>query len=227
MPSGPDDVLVTGLLLDPMTMQLVQVTAGLPAALRPNPGAELVTVADPSSPGTVGIAWGQAADGSSAAPSPLSQGWDPGPGGMHAQAVAAWLAEQGLTPSDFGGMLEVLAPGMTQLLDAACSRYFTVIPGQTSTAVMQTGEPAQGVVTAARVLPIPPQVLPSPQACMALLTLQITPQRGAPYSVTIRQGFRSPERFTQLATVGTRLPLRRDPANPSVVALDNAALPAG
>jgi hypothetical protein len=44
MPSGPEDVLVTGLLLDPMMMQLVQVTAGLPAALRPNPGTELQTV---------------------------------------------------------------------------------------------------------------------------------------------------------------------------------------
>jgi hypothetical protein len=33
-------------------------------------------------------------------------------------------------------------------------------------------------------------------------------------------GFSSPQRFAQLATIGTRLPLRRDPDNRMLVTID-------
>ena len=55
---------------------------------------------------------------------------------------------------------------------------------------------------------------------MTWLTLAVTPQFGSPYPVTIRMGFSSPQRFAELATVGTRLPLRRDPANRMMVTID-------
>ena len=58
----------------------------------------------------------------------------------------------------------------------------------------------------------------------AWLTLIVTPQGGEPYEVTIRFGFRSPERLAELATVGTKLPLRVDPADSLKVTIDLPAL---
>jgi hypothetical protein len=56
---------------------------------------------------------------------------------------------------------------------------------------------------------------------MTWLTLAVTPQFGSTYEVTIRMGFSSPQRFAQLATIGTRLPLRRDPDNRMLVTIDS------
>ena len=59
---------------------------------------------------------------------------------------------------------------------------------------------------------------------LAWLTLMVTPEQGEPYEVTIRFGFRSPERFADLATVGTKLPLRVDPADSLKVTIDLPSL---
>ena len=136
-------------------------------------------------------------------------------------AVAEWLAAAGFATADFGGMLD---PGLTGLLDAACARYASVIDDQAALELMRSGQPADGEVLAARKLDMPPELLPSPQTCVAWLTLAVTPQGGARYQVTMRFGFRSPERFTALATVGTKLPLRVDPADPRTVTIDLPAL---
>jgi hypothetical protein len=74
---------------------------------------------------------------------------------------------------------------------------------------------------AVQVLPFPMQLLPSRQAVMTWLTLMVTPEFGSPYQVTIRMGFSSPQRMTELATVGSHLALRRDPANRMMVTIDS------
>jgi hypothetical protein len=230
-PGGPpagDAALVSGLLLGPFPVQFVQVTVAVPRATWPAPGTELPVVADPANPMNFVVSWAQAADDGTPPPVVWPQGgtsgWDPGPGGEHARAAAEWLAAQGFTAGDFGGGLDFVAPGMTALLDKASSRYASVIRGQASLALMRTGQPAAGVVTAVRPLDMPLQMLPSPQASMAWLTLEVTPQGAAPYPVRIRFGFRSPERFAAIATVGTKLPLRIDPGNPATVTIDLPAL---
>lgn len=224
--------LISGLLLGPFAVQLVQLTAIAPRVSWPAPGAELPVVADPANPLNFAVLWAQVpGDGT---PPPVvpptvppvvppqlgTSGWDAGPGGQHAEALAQWLAAAGYTAGDFGSALQAIAPGMTELLDRAGARYASVIRGRDAVALMQTGQPAQGVVKGVHVLPIPPQMLPSPQASMAWLTLGVTPYSGGPYDVTIRFGFRSPERFQALATVGTQLPLRVDPADPRRVTID-------
>lgn len=227
-PVAGEAALVSGLLLGPFPVQLVQLTAYTPRATWPTAGSELPAVADPANPLNFVVIWGTEADDGSPSPTVQPQsglsGWDPGPGGQHAHAVAQWLAAAGFTAGDFGGALDAVAPGMTALLDQASARYASVIRGQAALALMRSGQPAQGVVTAVRKLDMPPQLLPSPQACMAWLTLRVTPYGGASYEATIRFGFRSPERFTALATVGTQLPLRVDPADPQVVTIDLPAL---
>ena len=227
-PVAAEAALVSGLLLGPFAVQLVQLTAIAPRATWPAPGTELPVVADPANPLNFAVVWAQALDDGTPPPvvPPVvpprhgTSGWDAGPGGQHAEALAQWLAAAGYTAGDFGSVLQSVAPGMTELLDRACAGYASVIRGRDAVALMQTGQPAQGVVKGVHVLPIPPQMLPSPQASMAWLTLGVTPYGGGPYDVTIRFGFRSPERFQALATVGTQLPLRVDPADPRRVTID-------
>jgi hypothetical protein len=228
-PAQSETALVSGLLLGPFPVQLVQFTAVAQRATWPSPGTELRVTADPASPLNFEVTWGEAPDDGSPAPLVPAQsglsGWDPGPGGAHARALADWLAAAGFTAGDFGGpALDRLAPGMTSLLDAASARYASVIRGQEALALMRAGEPAQGEVTAVRTLQFPPQMLPGAQASMVWLTLIVTPQGGEPYEVTIRFGFRSPERLAELATAGTKLPLRVDPADSLKVTIDLPAL---
>jgi hypothetical protein len=264
-PLAGDAVLVSGILLGVFQVVLVQVTAALPRASWPTPGQELPAVADPADPMHFAVVWssGAQADGTSAPADPAQwnhsglTGWDGGPGGAHTQAVAEWLAANGFVPGDFGPALGQISPELPAVLYAACARYSTVIAGHDALALMSTGLPAQGVVAAMTPLHMPVEMLPSPSASMAWLTLEVTPpggdpglldardradqrgtdqrradqrgadvleQAGAPYRCTIRFGFRSPERLAALATVGTRLPLRVDPADRSRVTIDLPAL---
>ena len=84
---------------------------------------------------------------------------------------------------------------MSELLAAECARYVTVIPGELAVSLADTGEPARGVVAQSRKLPLPEQLMPNPDACLAWLTLDVTPLDGPSYRTTIRAGFRSAERF--------------------------------
>ena len=227
-----DAVLVSGILLGAFQVVLVQVTAALPRASWPAPGQELPAVADPMNPMRFAVVWwsGMQANGASAPNDPAqwndagAVGWDGGPGGAHTQAIADWLAANGFTPGDFGPALAVTSPELPALLTAACARYATVIAGHDALALMRTGQPAQGVVAALTPLPMPVEMLPSPSASMAWLTLDVTPAAGTPYRCTIRFGFRSPERLAAIATVGTSLPLRVDPADRRRVTIDLPAL---
>jgi hypothetical protein len=230
-PIAGDAVLVSGILLGPFQVMLVQVTAALPRASWPAPGEELPAAADPADPMRFAVMWSSGAANGAAEPGDPSQwshheltGWDGGPGGEHTRAIADWLAANGFTPGDFGPALAAVSPELPGVLTAACARYATVIAGKDAVALMRTGQPAQGVVAAVQKLPIPAEMLPSPSASMAWLTLDVTPASGAAYRCTIRFGFRSPERFAAIATVGTALPLRVDPGDPSRVTIDLPAL---
>ena len=231
-PVTGDAALVSGILLGPFQVMLVQLTAALPRAAWPEPGAELPAVADPADPMRFAVMWSSGpTEGGATQPGDPSQwdhheltGWDDGPGGEHTRAIADWLAASGFTPGDFGPALATLSPDLPAVLTAACSRYATVIAGRDAVALMRTGQPAQGVVAAVKKLPIPAEMLPSPSACMAWLTLDVTPADGGQYRCTIRFGFRSPERFTAIATVGTALPLRVAPADRNQVTIDLPAL---
>jgi hypothetical protein len=221
VPVHGEAALVSGLLLGSFPASLVQFTVYAPRATWPSPGTELTAVADLANPLNLTIDWADATDDRQPEPALQPQGgstgWDQGPGGEHSKAVAEWLAAEGFTAEDFGGMLD---PGLTGLLDAACARYASVIDDKAALELMCSGQPADGEVLAARKLDMPPELLPSPQDCVAWLTLAVTPHSGARYQVTIRFGFSSPERFTALATVGTKLPLRVDPADPRTVTID-------
>ncbi len=230
-PRAGDAALVSGLLLGPFQVMLVQATASLPRADWPEPGTELPAAADPANPLRFAVVWSSGPDHTGGIPSDPAQwsqhellGWDDGPGGEHTRAITQWLAANGFMPGDFGAALAQLSPGLAAQLTAACAQYATVIAGRDSVTLMRTGQPVQGTVAAVRQLPIPVEMLPSPQASMAFLTLDVTPPSGAGYRTTIRFGFRSPERFAALATVGTQLPLRADPADPRRITIDLPAL---
>jgi hypothetical protein len=220
LPSGPHELLMSGLLAGNFGATLPQFTVVVPPSVPgPTQGSELQAAVDPSNPSLVTLTLPAGVTPAPAQPSQAPGGWDPGPGGSHNRALAGWLAAQGFLASDFGPTL-VGRPGLAECLDQAAARYVSVVPPGVDLALTESGEPAEGQVKAVQVLPFPRELLPSPEACMTWLTLAVTPQRGAPYQVTIRMGFSSPQRFAQLATVGTRLPLRRDPANPMMVTID-------
>jgi hypothetical protein len=216
--------LVTGLLCGPFGVRLQQMTTGLPQAVWPAQGQELPAVADAANPAHFEVVWSSATYAAAAGQAQWRREgeWDPGPGGSHQQAVVEYLASIGCQPSDFPG-LDRTWPAMLAQLAEACSRYFTVIPGQEAVSLMSTGTPAQGTVAEVQRLPLPPEFT-SQRGIMAWLTLEVTPPGGPPYRTTIRFGFRSAERFAALATPGTRLPLRVDAASPAKVTIDLPAL---
>ncbi|HVV21781.1 MAG TPA: hypothetical protein VHF06_20270 [Pseudonocardiaceae bacterium] len=81
---------------------------------------------------------------------------------------------------------------------------------------------ATGVVTA--VYDVVPQ-MPLPAGMSQTdLTLDVSRTDGSTYAVTTRMGFRSPERRTAIAAIGTRLPVLVDPTNPGRVTIDVAKL---
>jgi hypothetical protein len=219
-PSGPNELLMSGMLLGPGGANLPQFTVVVPPFVaRPSQGMELRANVDSTNLDLVTLTLPVGVTPAPTQPSQNAGGWDPGPGGGHNRALADWLAAQGFLSSDFGPTL-VGRPGLADCLDQAAARYVSVVPPGVDLTLTQSGEPVQGQVTAVQVLPFPAQLLPSRKACMTWLTLAVTPQFGSPYPVTIRMGFSSPQRFAQLATIGTRLPLRRDPDNRMLVTID-------
>lgn len=232
VPRQGEAALISGMLIGPFGVKLPQVTVAMPRALWPQPGQELPAVADPRNPMNFGVVWSTHAErGTNAALNaakkmwrPGPGGWDDGPGGDHTRQVADWLAAAGFTAGDFGTALDTTAPRLKVLLDQAASRYATVVPGKHAVALMRNGRPAQGTVAAVVPLSVPVEMLPSPEASMAWLTLNVTAQDGVSYQSTIRFGFRNRERFTMLATVGTALPLRVDPADRNQITIDLPAL---
>jgi len=224
-PQPVEAALISGLLLGPFPLQLVQLTAALSRDSWPAAGQELAAIADPKNPLNFAVVWGPGHGADGQPPGwQQTRGWDAGPNGTHQQAVADYLAEQGFFPSDFGPALDQIAPGLPGALLAAAAPHVKVIPGKIAVSLARTGEPAQGMVVSARKLPLPPQLFPSPDASMAWLTLRVTPPDGTPYESTIRFGFRSAERFAALATPGTQLPLRFNPDDRAQVTIDLPAL---
>jgi hypothetical protein len=219
-PGSPDEVLMSGMLLGPGGANLPQFIVVVPPGVEgPSQGMELHANVDSANLDMVTLTLPTGVTPAPTQPSQNPGGWDPGPGGAHNRALADWLAGQGFLSSDFGPTL-VGRPGLADCLDQAAARYVSVVPPGVDLALTQNGELAQGLVTGVQVLPFPMQLLPTRQACMTWLTLTVTPQFGSPYQVTIRMGFSSPQRLSELATVGRHLPLRRDPANRMMVTID-------
>ena len=86
------------------------------------------------------------------------------------------------------------------------------------------GEEAAAVVVAAHEI-VRPAGLPTAPGGLVDITLDITRRDGSGYTAVTRIGFRTPERRAQVATVGTRLTVRIDPADPSRVVIDTSKLP--
>lgn len=220
-PSGPHELLMSGMLLGPGGANLPQFRVVVPPSVRgPSQGMELQANVDSANLDLVTLTLPPGVIPAPTQPSQNPGGWDPGPGGAHNRALADWLASQGFLSSDFGPTL-VGRPGLADCLDQAAARHVSVVPPGVDLALTQSGEPAQGLVVAVQVLPFPMQLLPSRQAVMTWLTLMVTPEFGSPYQVTIRMGFSSPQRMTELATVGSHLALRRDPANRMMVTINS------
>lgn len=78
----------------------------------------------------------------------------------------------------------------------------------------ETWQPATAVLREVAEVPLPAEFLPGPTASMCMLTLDVSPPGGAPYTVRVRQGFRSAERRAQIAVIGASLPVLIDPGNP-------------
>jgi hypothetical protein len=81
------------------------------------------------------------------------------------------------------------------------------------------GERASAVVTSVTNVPSAPGALAAPGG-QADLTLEITRSDGSIYMATTQVAFSSPERRASIATLGTRLSVRIDPARPSRVVIE-------
>lgn len=85
-------------------------------------------------------------------------------------------------------------------------------------------EPAQAVVLAVHDLPMPPGAPGGAEISLVNLTLDVTRADGGSYSTVLRIGFRTAARRAAVATVGARLPVLVDPANPQRVAIDTSRI---
>jgi hypothetical protein len=89
----------------------------------------------------------------------------------------------------------------------------------------KSGEAATATVTGIDYLDIPAAALPSPEASIANVALEIRRADGSAYRALARFGFRTAARRAQVGFVGATVPVRIDPADPSRVALDTTDLP--
>ncbi|WP_216900492.1 hypothetical protein [Nocardia alni] len=83
----------------------------------------------------------------------------------------------------------------------------------------ETWQPATAVLRGITEVPLPAEFLPGPTATMCMLTLDVSPPGAEPYTVQVRQGFRSAERRAQIAVIGATLPVLIDPGNSRNVVL--------
>jgi hypothetical protein len=90
-----------------------------------------------------------------------------------------------------------------------------------------TGEAATAVLTEVVDVAVPAAVLPGPTASLCDLTLQVSRRDGTTYTAGTRLGFRDAHRRATVAVLGSVLPVRVDPADPSRVAVDVTAFDAG
>lgn len=86
-----------------------------------------------------------------------------------------------------------------------------------------TGEPATAMLTAIAEVTVPAGALPGPTASLCDLTLQVSRRNGDVYTARTRLGFRDAHRRATVAVIGSVLPVRVDPADPSRVCVDVAA----
>lgn len=85
-------------------------------------------------------------------------------------------------------------------------------------------ESAQAVVLAVHDLPMPPGAPGGGEISLVNLTLDVSRADGSSYSTVLRIGFRTAARRAVVATVGARLPVLVDPANPQRVAIDTGRI---
>lgn len=89
----------------------------------------------------------------------------------------------------------------------------------------RSGEAATAVITAIDFLKLPAGSLPSRQAGLADVALEIRRADGTSYRTIARFGFATAARRRQIGFAGAEVPVRLDPADPNRVALDRRRLP--
>jgi hypothetical protein len=91
--------------------------------------------------------------------------------------------------------------------------------------LLESGEAATATVTGIDFLPVPASMLPSPEASIANVALEIRREDGSTYRALARFGFRTLARRAQVGFIGASVPVRIDSDDPSRVALDARGLP--
>jgi hypothetical protein len=99
------------------------------------------------------------------------------------------------------------------------------VSSEEASQILDTGEAAMATITGIDFLPVPPSVLPVPEASIANVALEVRRQDGDAYRALARFGFRTLARRAQVGFVGASVPVRIDRGDPSRVALDPRALP--
>lgn len=178
----------------------------------PFPGTSLPVLVDRRDPSRLRIRWDRVPTGAQAA-------------ARHAQRVAEVLREQaeaGLPADPPGhGDAERIATTVRESLrtmgmSGPAVEFSGFVGGR-------PGEAATAVVTASRDVPVPFGEA-TPAGGAVELTLEVTRADGSTYPARAGVLFSSAERRMRFGTVGVRLPVRIDPADPYRVAIDTAAL---
>ncbi|WAL64487.1 hypothetical protein ORV05_26475 [Amycolatopsis cynarae] len=91
--------------------------------------------------------------------------------------------------------------------------------------LLRTGEAATAVISAISFLRVPKKILPSREASLADVALDIRRADGTAYAAIARFGFRTAARRAQIGFAGATVPVRIDPGDPRRVALDRHRLP--
>jgi hypothetical protein len=91
--------------------------------------------------------------------------------------------------------------------------------------LISTGEPATALIVAIDYLDVPARTLPTHDATLANVALDVTRADSTTYPALARFGFRTAARRQQIGHVGAVVPVRLDPERPGRVALDSPRLP--
>ena len=213
----------------------------------PRSGQTLPVTADRAHPDRVVIEWDQIATGTQQGAAlaaaiaeaeagaqqtqPGAAGWPTWSTGYPAAVLPGYpaAAPPGASPYSPGGLPPGYSP--VPVVVGAPGRPLPGAPGGGLTPEQADAWQAGGkvrataVVVAASEVTLPPGMASQAPAGLFDVLLAVTRPDGATYNVSTRISFRTDARRAQVATVGARLPVLIDENDPSVVAVEVAALP--
>ncbi len=90
--------------------------------------------------------------------------------------------------------------------------------------ILQQGAKGKGVVKSAESTPLANPALAGRGFSKWMLTIEVTPERGWPFTAELTTSLSTPEKAARIAHAGAEVPIRYDPDDTKTIAIDSVAL---